>query len=78
MNVDKWIRCYQSLLINEPDAVIVLYWASDVIIYCTSWVLNRAPRTKETLSDFVKFWILVNGTQRCGIELHDTHRHFTG
>ena len=25
---------------------------------------------------FVKLWIPVNGTQRCGIELHDIHRHF--
>ena len=33
-----------------------------VIVYCTSWVLNRALCTKETLSDFVKLWILVNGT----------------
>ena len=46
-----------------------------VIIYCTSWVLDRAPRTKETLSDFVKFWIPVNGTQRCSIKLHNIHTH---
>ena len=49
-----------------------------VIVYCTGWVLDRAPHTKKTLLDFLKFWILINGTQRCGIELHDTHRHFTG
>ena len=48
-----------------------------VIVYYTGWVLDRAPRTKETLSDFVKFWISINGTQHCGIELHDTHKHFT-
>ena len=29
MNVDKWARCGQFLLINGPDAVIVLYWVSD-------------------------------------------------
>ena len=23
-----------------------------VIVYCTGWVLDRAPRTKETMSDF--------------------------
>ena len=29
MNVDKWARCGQFLLISGPDAVIVLYWALD-------------------------------------------------
>ena len=42
-----------------------------VIVYCTGWVLDRAPHAKESLSNFVKFWILVNGIQRCGIELQD-------
>ena len=46
-----------------------------IMEYCIGLVLDRAPRTKETLSDFVKLWISVNGTQRCGIELHDIHRH---
>ena len=49
-----------------------------VILYCTGWVLDKAPRTKETMSDFVKFWIPINGTQRCDIELHDIHRFFAG
>ena len=31
-------------------------------IYCTGWVLDRASCTKETLFDFVKLWIPVNGT----------------
>ena len=46
-----------------------------VIIYCTSWVLDRDLCKKKTLSDFVKFWIPVNGIQRCGIELQNIHRH---
>ena len=49
-----------------------------VMVYCTGWVLDRAPRTKETFFDFVKLWILVNGTQRCVIELHDIHRNSIG
>ena len=49
-----------------------------VMVYCTGLDLDRAPHTKETLSDFVKLWILVNRTQRCGIELHDIHRHSAG
>ena len=49
-----------------------------VIVYCTSWVLDRSPRTKETMSDFVKFWIPINGKQQCDIELHDIHKHSTG
>ena len=45
-----------------------------VIVYCTTGVLDRAPGIKETMSDFVKLWIPVNETKRCGIELHDIHR----
>ena len=26
-----------------------------VILYCIGWVLDKAPRTKETPSNFVKF-----------------------
>ena len=72
--------CDQFLLINRHGVVIVLYWALDESCYCILYVLDldRTPRTKETLSDFVKFWILVNGTQRCGIKLHDIHRHSAG
>ena len=33
-----------------------------VIVYCTGWVLDRAPCTNETMSDFFKLWILVNRT----------------
>ena len=27
---------------------------------------------------FFELWILINETQRCGIELHDIHRHSAG
>ena len=34
-------------------------------------MLGRTPRTKETLPDFfVKIWIPINGTQKCGISSH--------
>ena len=49
-----------------------------VIIYCTGWVLDRALHTIETLSDFSKLWIPINGTQQCGIELHDIHKLSVG
>ena len=41
------------LLINGPDVVIV-YWAPDgsCDIYCTGWVLDKAPYTKEAMSVF--------------------------
>ena len=55
MNVDKWARCGQFLLINGPGTVIVLYWAPDGVMrlyYYIGLVLDRALRTKETLSDF--------------------------
>ena len=29
-----------------------------VIVYCVGWVLDRAPRTKETLSDF--FFLIID------------------
>ena len=50
----------------------------NVIVYCIGCVLDRAPRIKETMSDFVKLWIPVNRTQRCGIELYDIHRLSAG
>ena len=49
-----------------------------VMVYHTGWVLDRVPRTKETMFDFFKLWIMVNKTQWCGIEIHDIHRHSTG
>ena len=49
-----------------------------VMVYCISWVLDRVARTNETLLDFVKLWISINETQRCGIELHDIHNLFEG
>ena len=33
MNVDKWTRGGQFLLINGPGVVIVLYWALDGSFY---------------------------------------------
>ena len=38
-------------------------------LYCyTGYMLGKAPRTKETLSDFfVEIWIPINGTQPCSI-----------
>ena len=49
-----------------------------VISYPTSFILGRAPRTKETLSDFVKLWVPVKGTQYCGIGLPDIHKFSVG
>ena len=74
MNVDKWVRCGQFLLINGPGAIIVLYWASDgscdcIIVQVGFWI--ELPLQRRLYLVFVKLWILVNGTQRCGIELHD-------
>ena len=46
------------------------------IVYYAGWFLGRAPRMKRTLFGFVKLWISVNGTQRCGIRLYDIHRFF--
>ena len=40
--------------------------------------LIELPVQRRFCLIFVKLWILVNLTQRCGIELHDFHRHSTG
>ena len=54
MNVDNWVQCGQFLFISGYGAIIVLYWASDGSSYCILYRLDldRAPHTKETLSDF--------------------------
>ena len=80
MNVDKWPRCGQFLLINELGAVIVLYWAPDgscgcIIVQVGFWI--ELPYKGDYMI-FVKLWIPVNGTQRCGIEIHDIHRLSAG
>ena len=54
--------------------------------HCFPTVLNivqvgscgGTPYAKGTLSSFTRLWVLVNGTQRCGIGLHDIHMISTG
>ena len=82
MNVDKWAWCGQFLLINEPDEVIVLYWAPDgscdcLIVQVGFWTKVPVQR-RLCLIFFFKLLISVNGIQRCGIELHDIHRFSAG
>ena len=81
MNVDKWARCGQFLLKNGPGVVIVSYWASDgscdcIIVQVGLWIELSIQRRLCPI--FVELWISVNGTQRCGFELHDIHRLFVG
>ena len=81
MNVDKWTRCGHFLLINGLGSVIVLYWAPDgscdcIIIQFGFWI--ELPVQRRLCPIFVKLWISVNGTQQCGIELHDIHRLSVG
>ena len=40
--------------------------------------LIELPVQRRLCPIFVKLWIPVNGTQRCGIELLDIHRHSSG
>ena len=51
-----------------------------VILYSICCILGRAPRTKETLSDFFffKLWVPVKGTQQCCIGLPDIHKFSAG
>ena len=51
----RWIRFGHYIMLG-PEWVMLLY-------NCRGWVLDIAPRTNETLTDFfIKFFILVNGT----------------
>ena len=81
MNLDKWAWCGHFLLINGPGAVIVLYWTPDgscdcIVVEVRFWIELSIQRRLCPI--FVKLWILINGTQRCGIELHDIHRLSAG
>ena len=63
--------------INGPGAVIVLYEAPDescdcIVVQVEFWI--ELPVQKKLCPIFVKLWIPINGTKRCGIELHDIHR----
>ena len=79
MNVDKWVRCGQFLLINGPGTVIVIYWALN---WSCNYIIVHVGFLVELLVQrrlcpiFVKLWILVNGIQQFDIELHDIHRLF--
>ena len=81
MNVDKWAKCGQFLLIKGPGAVIVFYWVPDgscdcIIIQVGFWIELLVQRRLCLI--FVKLWIPINGTQWCGIELHDIHKLSAG
>ena len=81
MNVDKWAQCGQILLKNGPSAVIVLYWAPDgscdcIVVQVGFWIELLVQRRLYPI--FVKLWIPINETQRCGIELHDIHKFSAG
>ena len=81
MNVDKWTRYGQFLLINGPGEVIVLYWPLDgscdcIVVQVGFWI--EVPIQKRLCPIFVKLWISINEIQRCGIELHDIHKLSTG
>ena len=64
------------------DLVRSLYYIGPqmghVTMFCTSYILGRAPRKNETLSDFVKLWVPIKGTQQCGIGVPDIHKFFVG
>ena len=66
---------------NEFDEVIVLHWALDgscdcIIVQVWFWI--ELPIQRRLCPIFMKLWIPVNVTQRCGIELHDIHRLSVG
>ena len=79
MNVDIVSPVWLFLFINGPGAVILLYWASnrscDYIIVQVGFLIEL-PVQRILCLIFVKLWLPVNGTQRCGIELHDIYKLF--
>ena len=59
----------------------MLYWAPDgscdcIVVHVGFWIELLVQR--RLCQIFVKLQILINGTQWCGIELHNIHRLSTG
>ena len=81
LNVNEWVPvkgCILGIWIDEPCVVITtsvetldVLWL-DCFIGC---MLGRTPRTKETLPNFCKIWISINGTQQCGIGSTEIHKN---
>ena len=46
------------------------------VLQVVYWV--EIPKQRRLCSIFVKIWILINGTQQCGIELPEIHRNSVG
>ena len=65
--IHKWTRCDYCVILGLKW-VMLLY-----IVQVGFWI--ELPVQMKLCPIFVKFWISVNATQRCGIELHDIHRH---
>ena len=68
------------LFINGPRVVIVLYWVSDGSCYYILQVLFLVELfvQRRLYLIFIKLWVLVKGTQRCGIGLPNIHKFSTG
>ena len=54
----------------------VVYWVelSEQMRLCSIFM----KICNKLLSVFIKIWILINGTQQCGIELSEIHRNSAG
>ena len=67
MNVDKWTDAVNMFLDESCDCIVV---------HVGFWIELFVQR--RLCSIFFKLWILVNGTQWCGIKLHNIHRLSAG
>ena len=47
-----------------------------IVIHVVYWVELLEQRRLSLI--FVKIWILINGTQQCGIRLPEIHTNFVG
>ena len=47
-----------------------------IVVQVGFWI--ELPVQRRLYLIFVKLWIPINETQRCGIELHDIHRFSAG
>ena len=66
----KWTQCGHCVILGL-EWVMLLY-----IVQVGLWI--KLPVQRISCPIFVKLWIPVNGTQWCGIESHDIHRHSAG
>ena len=90
ISIKGCIEVVPSKSVSTSSCDIVVYWGYgqvdpvwSLLLLLRPWMgygytcymLGRALRTNETIDFFVKIWILINGTQQCGIGSLEIHKN---